>query len=335
MVLRPSAVLACFLLLFLPIVSGEVTENLSLESTNASIVTGLWGATINVTTSTTSTSSTTTTTIPENVTTTTSTTSTTTTIVENVTSTTTVPETVTTIALGYFSKTIVPNLTEDLIKQELTVAVLEKLEGTIGEIDVSRITELTLKHVAEVSIKYDLIVEENSSRLLTTIQYNGKRILEDFVVILTLPKSFAWNADEVEARVVGEDITPIILESDPTYLIVFPVLEAGKSKSIMFSVAVPVSDRILDETKVMFLVTKEREEVFSIFHIVVVVLVIVGLLYIFRDKLYALFEEKPRYRYVPKRKVSRVETLKAIGRRIKELFKRRKEEKVKFRYRYV
>jgi len=254
---------------------------------------------------------------------------------ENATTTTTIPETTTTLALGYFSKTIVPNLTEDRIKQELTVAVLEKLESVVGEVDVSKLTELTLKHATEVSIKYDLIVEENSSRLLATVQYSGKRTLEDFILLITLPKSFAQNASEIEARVVGETITPLVLESDPTYLVVFPVLEADKSKSILFSVGTPVSDEVLDETKVVFLVTKEKEEIFSIFPIVVIALVIIGLLYIFRDRLYALFEEKPRYRYVPKRRASMVETLKTIGRKIKELFKKRKKEEVRFRYRYV
>ena len=307
------------------ITHAEVTGNLSLDSTNKSIATGLFGATVGTTTTTT-----TTTTIPENVTTTITTT--TTTIPENETTTTTVPQTTTTIVFGYFSKSIVPNLTEESIKQELTLAVLEKLESIIGRIDVSRLTELTLRHAQEVSIKYDLIVEENSSRLLATIQYSGKRVLENFVLILKLPKSFATNASEIEARTIGEELMLTVLESDPSYLVVFPVFEPDKSRSILFLVNTPVSDRILEEIGLMFFVTKEREEVFSIFPIVVATLVIVGLLYVFRDKIYALFQEKPRYRYLPKRKVSRIETLKSIGKKIKELFRRKKETELRYRY---
>jgi len=231
-------------------------------------------------------------------------------------------------AVGYYTRNVSLKFGEEEIKEELTLALKEIIEAQVGAIDVERLAKVSSDVRKLVSITHGLIVEKNYSKLLTTVKYAGKRELINFVLLESLPKSFAKNASKIKIKSQADVIE--IVESDPKFLFIFKQVKPKETILVQYHVNETVEEGVIDEVETLVFVQDYKEQMINVLPIVVAILILIGLSYKFYDKIAALFEEKPKFRYrYPGKKRSVFDEIKERIREIRRKFKKR-EVKVKY-----
>lgn len=298
--------------LFFVVALAETTGNLSISGTNHSIVTGLWGQTITTTTTTTTTTQSsqnllTTTTI--NITTTTTTIITTTTTIITTTTTTTLPE--------IYSEII--NISE--ADTETAVNSFKyKLKDMIGRFDINKMIRVSKTIVQNLIIKRELTIKDNTSTLLTIINYNGSNPIKNFIVYDNISKSLAQNVSVLD---IIADVNKSIIEEDPVIAFIYSTFTSNDTAIVKYTVNKKLNKSALNETTLLVFAEDFIRPGFPLWIIAIIVIIVI-LLTIF---IYIVIK-RPKQRYG--RRKQNIFTL--IKEKLKRLFK--KEEEVKFRYEY-
>ncbi len=225
-------------------------------------------------------------------------------------------------------------MTEEEVKQKLSIAIKERIESRIGSVDIDALAKVTSEYAKYFQVTHDLIVE-NYSKMLTTIHYTGKKPLVNVIILETVPKTFAKNVSEIK---IQSDVSPEIVESDPVLLFIFPEMKSNDIKFIRYEIDKVVDESVLDEASTLLFVQHVREEGIPLFPITIAVLIISGVLYFFRERIIEFFNEvfsetPPKYRYKRKAKpeTSATEILRRIVEKIRRHFKK---EKIKIVYKH-
>ncbi|MEM5860851.1 MAG: hypothetical protein QXJ20_00430 [Candidatus Aenigmatarchaeota archaeon] len=307
-----------FLVAFVNSAFCEVIGNLSINMnfTNASkhIVTGLYGMTV-----------TTTTTIPEETNTTTTIPKTTTTTTITTTTTTITTTTTTTILLREVE---VRNVVLDLNKTNKVIDEIKEYLKKFSKFDENKAKKTTEKIIDNISIRYELYIENNTN-LTITISYNGSKKINNLIIYQFIPKGFANTAKEI-GIITNERIR--ILEDDPKILFFSSSVEKGKEISIILSVNKRVKKDIINEFETIVFADSFSLEIGILFFVAPIFILIIILI------VYYIYEKRMRkvpYRYSFRRRFSiwfiiKIK-MKQIVKKIKEKIRKEEEE---FRYQY-
>lgn len=302
------------LLILLPLAYSEVSGNFSFHCAGC-----LFGETYSTTTTTSSTTSTTTTTQSSTTTSSTSTTS----------STTTTLETTTSLPSGGSSSIDVKlNLSEDSLRELLNnTELIKTLEGIIGKINMDKLIDTTLEESKNVKIEKTIIVTTNLTSIMLTVDYEGKHLLNNFMVYEIIPKEFAANASLL---MISSHFNYSIVEEDPSIL--FYLKEFGTvKKSIIYKVNKTLDESIINQTKTIILIGSVTKREIGLGYIVGIIIVIaVGVvLFIFRERIIEYFEIKSYVRRgLRKKTLNFTEIIRKLEEKIK---KREKKFVYKFR----
>lgn len=336
---------AIILVLFIvPLSFSETTGNISLSESNQRIVTGLWGITA---TSTTVSSTATTTTVEiitggGNTTTTlgnatTTTRITTTTVGSSTASTIGNGTSATTTTLTTFTK---ENLERAMNSAQITSLIQNNsalkvaIETNIGSLGSSVDPKASEELSKNIWITKILETGGNFSRLSLKVIYNGENPMQNIIIFDKIPKTFAENADSIT---IETNVQKYVVEADPSFIFVAPLIQKGDLVLIEYSVDKHVGNTILDEGETYLFSGGYKQN--SYFMWIAIIAFILSLIFIvvliFRNQIIDLLlrgkDSKKKY----EKKIGFKEALKNAIENLKKKFREkilRQKEKPKFFY---
>ena len=87
---------------------------------------------------------------------------------------------------------------------------------------------------SQISMEREINVASGKSNMHTSLKYNGKNQIKDFVLYDIVPKSFATSAKDITVTVSGARVE--IVEDDPEFAIIFDTVSPGDTLSIDYVV---------------------------------------------------------------------------------------------------
>lgn len=141
---------------------------------------------------------------------------------------------------------------EELKVKISSTEIKTEIEKRIGHEMTSdtrqKFAEATQSISKDVQISNSIQTEATKSVLRIKVKYTGDKKIKNFYIYYKLPKTFANDAKNISINALGAEVT--VLESDPTYMIFYPLVEPNQEKMVEYSVnsAVPLS--VLDAVSV-------------------------------------------------------------------------------------
>ncbi len=116
--------------------------------------------------------------------------------------------------------------------QKETPAVLPaELEDTINQLYENETFSQGMIEVSGFSFDKKIITKDDESTLKLFLNYTGINALQDVFIYLDLPKSFSEKARDINLETQNEKLVKIVKE-DPSFMVVYPALKTGDSKTI-------------------------------------------------------------------------------------------------------
>jgi len=144
-----------------------------------------------------------------------------------------------TIPVQEYTETFTVETTPETVQE--VIETDENVQKALEEAGVDLTDEDTIQQIVETSaqVSQHFSVEMNvdhisptASAVSVTITYEGDENLEDAIIIVPVPKSFASSASDITVDAPGA--TVIVTQSDPVFALVYDTLEAGAEKVVQF-----------------------------------------------------------------------------------------------------
>ena len=155
--------------------------------------------------------------------------------------------------------TLVPGV--GLMNNTKLLAAIEKVlaKGKLSEQAKENLLRLSASITSDISTTRMFNVSAGKSKITTKMKYNGKKKVNDLIVFESVPKTFANNASLVTVSASGGTVE--VAEADPSWVIVYPVINPNQEITVTYEVSGTKSSTILDDMSTEIYATSLEEEV--------------------------------------------------------------------------